>query len=233
MTRPGTLSTFGPLKQIDAGLLSVGYAEAGPANGPPVLLLHGWPYDIYSFVDVAPLLASAGYRVIVPLSTQGGRTRVKSRQTKLEDGRLVSEAFEGEADRDASDQITHQARQRAADQSALFLRSLSWFLPGRGGNHDEPDDDLRRPGLAASSVTGVALRARTSDVFRGAVWAMSRHSCSTSAMGRSPPLVLSGTARSFPSPPARSRGYLGISQRLHKYSGDGDYLSMVTKESAP
>jgi pimeloyl-ACP methyl ester carboxylesterase len=54
---------FSSLKQIDAGVLNVGYAEAGPVGGPPVILLHGWPYDIYSFVDVAPLLASAGYRV--------------------------------------------------------------------------------------------------------------------------------------------------------------------------
>jgi hypothetical protein len=60
----GNNTSFAPLKQIDAGVLSVGYAEAGPANGPPVILLHGWPYDIYSYVDVAPILASAGYRVI-------------------------------------------------------------------------------------------------------------------------------------------------------------------------
>jgi hypothetical protein len=53
----GTNNSFGPLKQIDAGVLNVGYAEAGPANGPVVILLHGWPYDIYSFVDVTPLLA--------------------------------------------------------------------------------------------------------------------------------------------------------------------------------
>src|SRR5580658_7931063 len=59
-------AAFRPLKQIEAGLLNVGYAEAGPTDGPAVLLLHGWPYDIYSFVDVTPLLASAGYRVIVP-----------------------------------------------------------------------------------------------------------------------------------------------------------------------
>ena len=52
-------TSFDPLKQIDAGLLNVGYAEAGPANGPAVIILHGWPYDIYSYVDVAPLLASA------------------------------------------------------------------------------------------------------------------------------------------------------------------------------
>src|SRR5271156_2161477 len=64
--KPGTNTSFGSLKQIDAGLLSVGYAEAGPATGPAVVLLHGWPYDIYSFVDVTPLLAAKGYRVIVP-----------------------------------------------------------------------------------------------------------------------------------------------------------------------
>ena len=57
---------FAPLKQVDAGVLNIGYAEDGPSNGPVALLLHGWPYDIYSFVEVAPLLASAGYRVIVP-----------------------------------------------------------------------------------------------------------------------------------------------------------------------
>jgi pimeloyl-ACP methyl ester carboxylesterase len=74
-TRPGTHTSFGALKQIDAGLLNVGYAEAGPADGPVVILLHGWPYDIHSFVDVAPLLASAGYRVIVPHLRGHGTTR--------------------------------------------------------------------------------------------------------------------------------------------------------------
>src|SRR5476651_277982 len=64
--RPGTNTSFGALKQIDAGVLSVGYAEVGPADGPVVILLHGWPYDIQSYVDVAPLLASVGYRAIVP-----------------------------------------------------------------------------------------------------------------------------------------------------------------------
>jgi 2-methylaconitate cis-trans-isomerase PrpF len=59
-------TSFGPIKQIDAGLLNVGYFEAGPAHGTAVILLHGWPYDVYSYVDVAPLLASAGYHVIVP-----------------------------------------------------------------------------------------------------------------------------------------------------------------------
>jgi pimeloyl-ACP methyl ester carboxylesterase len=64
--RPGTNTSFAALKQIDAGVLNVGYVEAGPANGPAVILLHGWPYDIHSFVDVAPALAQAGYHVIVP-----------------------------------------------------------------------------------------------------------------------------------------------------------------------
>jgi pimeloyl-ACP methyl ester carboxylesterase len=77
----GTKSSFGPLKQVDAGLLNVGYAEAGPVGGPPVILLHGWPYDIYSFVDVAPLLASAGYRVIVPYLRGNGTTRFLSTKT--------------------------------------------------------------------------------------------------------------------------------------------------------
>ena len=79
--KPGTNTSFPPLKQLDAGLLSVGYAEAGPANGPVVILLHGWPYDIYSFVDVAPLLASAGYRVIVPYVRGYGTTRFLSSGT--------------------------------------------------------------------------------------------------------------------------------------------------------
>jgi pimeloyl-ACP methyl ester carboxylesterase len=79
--KPGTNTSFGPLKQIDAGLLNVGYAEAGPADGRPVVLLHGWPYDIYSFVDVAPLLASAGYRVIIPYLRGYGTTRFLASDT--------------------------------------------------------------------------------------------------------------------------------------------------------
>ena len=79
--KPGTHTSFAPLKQIDAGVLNVGYAEAGPANGPVVVLLHGWPYDIYSFVDVAPVLAEAGYRVIVPYLRGYGTTRFLSSET--------------------------------------------------------------------------------------------------------------------------------------------------------
>jgi pimeloyl-ACP methyl ester carboxylesterase len=79
--RPGTNTSFASLKQIDAGLLNVGYAESGPANGRPVILLQGWPYDIYSYVDVAPLLASAGYRVIIPYLRGYGTTRFLSSET--------------------------------------------------------------------------------------------------------------------------------------------------------
>jgi pimeloyl-ACP methyl ester carboxylesterase len=79
--KPATSNSFAPLKQIDAGLLNVGYAEAGPANGPAVILLHGWPYDIYSFVDVAPILASAGYHVIVPYLRGYGTTSFLSSAT--------------------------------------------------------------------------------------------------------------------------------------------------------
>jgi pimeloyl-ACP methyl ester carboxylesterase len=79
--KPGTHTSFGPLKQIDAGVLNVGYAEAGPATGAAVILLHGWPYDIHSFVDVAPVLAQAGYRVIVPYLRGYGSTRFLSGDT--------------------------------------------------------------------------------------------------------------------------------------------------------
>jgi pimeloyl-ACP methyl ester carboxylesterase len=78
---PETRSSFGNLKQVDAGLLSVGYAEAGPDDGPAVILLHGWPYDINSYAQVTPLLAAAGYRVIVPWLRGYGTTRFLSGAT--------------------------------------------------------------------------------------------------------------------------------------------------------
>ena len=79
--KASTNTSFKSLKQIKAGPLNVGYAEDGPADGPPVLLLHGWPYDINSFVDVAPLLASKGYRVVVPYLRGYGTTRFLSNAT--------------------------------------------------------------------------------------------------------------------------------------------------------
>jgi pimeloyl-ACP methyl ester carboxylesterase len=76
-----TNTSFASLRQVDAGVLNVGYAEGGPKNGPPVILLHGWPYDIHSYVDVLPLLASAGHRVIVPHLRGYGSTRFLSGDT--------------------------------------------------------------------------------------------------------------------------------------------------------
>ena len=80
-TTPERKMSFSSLKQIDAGVLNVGYAEDGPAVGPAVILLHGWPYDIHTYVDVAPLLAAAGYRVIVPYLRGYGTTRFRSGDT--------------------------------------------------------------------------------------------------------------------------------------------------------
>lgn len=77
----GTHTSFASLKQVDAGPLNIGYAEAGPPDGAPVVLLHGWPYDIHSYVDVAPILASHGYRVIVPYLRGYGSTRFLSSDT--------------------------------------------------------------------------------------------------------------------------------------------------------
>jgi pimeloyl-ACP methyl ester carboxylesterase len=77
-TGPQGKASFRSLQQIDAGVLNVGYAEDGPADGPAIILLHGWPYDIYTYADVAPLLAAAGYRVIVPYLRGYGTTRFRS-----------------------------------------------------------------------------------------------------------------------------------------------------------
>ena len=79
--KPGTNTPFGALKQIDAGVLNVGYAEAGPADGPAVILLHGWPYDIHSYAEVAPLLATKGYRVVIPFLRGYGTTHFLSNET--------------------------------------------------------------------------------------------------------------------------------------------------------
>jgi pimeloyl-ACP methyl ester carboxylesterase len=78
---PGPPAAFGPLRQIEAGVLDVGYAEAGPRGGPAVVLLHGWPYDIHSFVEVTARLASAGYRVVVPFLRGSGTTRFLAEDT--------------------------------------------------------------------------------------------------------------------------------------------------------
>ncbi|MCG2667853.1 alpha/beta fold hydrolase [Bradyrhizobium sp. GCM10023182] len=88
-----TSASFDTIKQINAGVLNVGYAEAGPATGPVAILLHGWPYDIHSFVDVAPILAQAGYRVIIPYLRGYGSTNFLSSETPRngEPGALASD----------------------------------------------------------------------------------------------------------------------------------------------
>lgn len=80
-TKGAAVAAFGPIRQINAGTLNVGYAEAGPHHGPVVILLHGWPYDIHSFAEVTPLLVAAGYRVIVPYLRGYGSTRFLSADT--------------------------------------------------------------------------------------------------------------------------------------------------------
>ena len=97
---PGGRPSWGLLKQVDAGVLNVGYAEIGPASGRAVILLHGWPYDIHSFVDVAPALASRGYRVLVPYVRGYGSTRFISTAT-VRNGQPSAVAFDTIAFMDA------------------------------------------------------------------------------------------------------------------------------------
>jgi pimeloyl-ACP methyl ester carboxylesterase len=78
---PPRASSFPSLKQIDAGVLNIGYVDAGPSDGPVVILLHGWPYDIHSYIDVVPVLTARGYRVIVPHLRGYGTTRFLSDAT--------------------------------------------------------------------------------------------------------------------------------------------------------
>lgn len=94
------LTTFGPIKQIDAGDLNVGYVDLGPANGPVVMLFHGWPYDIHSFTEVAPLLVARGYRVVIPHLRGYGTTVIRSAQT-ARNGQPAALATDGVALMDA------------------------------------------------------------------------------------------------------------------------------------
>jgi pimeloyl-ACP methyl ester carboxylesterase len=116
--------SFGPLRQVDAGLLNVGYVEAGPAGGPAVLLLHGWPYDIWSYVDVAPRLAASGYRVIVPYLRGYGTTRFLSDET-MRNGQQAALALDAIALLDALE--TDEAIVAGFDwgaRSAVILAAL-------------------------------------------------------------------------------------------------------------
>ena len=113
------------------GCSNVGYVDAGPADGPAVLLLHGWPYDIHSYVDVAPLLAAAGYRVIVPYLRGYGTTRFLSDET-LRNGQQAALAVDAIA-------LDGRARDRAARSS-----------PASTGER-EPPTSSRRSGPSAAT----------------------------------------------------------------------------------
>jgi len=86
-------TSFGPVKQIEAGVLDVGYVEAGPADGPAVVLLHGWPYDVHGFAEVTPILAAAGFRVVVPYLRGYGSTRFLAEGT-LRNGQQAALALD-------------------------------------------------------------------------------------------------------------------------------------------
>ncbi len=136
----GTNTSFPIMKQIEAGVLNIGYAEAGPADGPVVILLHGWPYDIHSYVDVAPLLASAGYRVIVPYVRGCGSTRF-----------LASSAFRnGQQAAVAVDTI---AMMDALKIDRAILAGYDWGAQDGGHNRGTP----------AGALQGLGFRERLSD----------------------------------------------------------------------
>ena len=162
-----TSTPFGALKQVDAGLLSVGYAEAGPADGPAVLLLHGWPYDIHSFAEVTPVLASAGYRVIVPFVRGYGTTRFLSDGT-VRNGQQAAVAVDVIALMDALG--IQRAILAGFDWGGTVGRhrrgAVAGPLPGPGLGQRVPDRQPgRRRGAAAAGrrahlVVSVLLRHR-------------------------------------------------------------------------
>src|SRR5215207_2501312 len=123
-----TVAAFGSPKQIDAGMLNVGYAEIGAADAPAVVLLHGWPYDIFSYAEVAPLLAAAGFRVIVPYLRGYGTTTFHSTQA-LRNGQQAAFAV------DAIDLLDALGIERAIfggfDWGARTANILAALWPGR------------------------------------------------------------------------------------------------------
>jgi pimeloyl-ACP methyl ester carboxylesterase len=120
--------SLGPIKQIDAGVLNVGYAESGPSDGPAVLLLHGWPYDIHSYAGVAPILASEGYRVIVPFLRGYGSTRFLSDET-VRNGEQAAFAIDATALMDALD--IEQATVAGFDWGARTAAVVAALWPER------------------------------------------------------------------------------------------------------
>jgi pimeloyl-ACP methyl ester carboxylesterase len=155
--RPGTNTSFGALKQVDAGVLNVGYAEAGPAGGPAVILLHGWPYDIHSFADVTPALASGGYRVIVPFVRGYGTTRFLSGDTPR-NGQQAALAADVIAHMDALgiDKAILAGFDWGA-RSANVIAALARALQGPGLRERVPDRQPGRQRGAAATAGRVSL----------------------------------------------------------------------------
>jgi pimeloyl-ACP methyl ester carboxylesterase len=127
-----TGTSFGPLAQIEAGVLNVGYAEAGAADGPAVLLLHGWPYDIHSYAEVAPLLAAEGYRSIIPYLRGYGTTRFRSDET-FRNGQQAVLAVDAMALMDALE--IDQAIVAGFDWGARTANVLAALWPDRCRGH--------------------------------------------------------------------------------------------------
>jgi pimeloyl-ACP methyl ester carboxylesterase len=125
---PARLASFAPIRQVDAGVLSVGFAEAGPATGPPVILLHGWPYDIHTYVDVVPILAARGYRVIVPHLRGYGSTRFLSTST-VRNGQQAALALDVIALMDAL--AIESATVAGCDWGARTANIVAALWPGR------------------------------------------------------------------------------------------------------
>jgi len=181
----GTHTSFGALKQINAGVLNVGYAEAGPANGPVVLLLHGWPYDIYSFVDVAPLLAGAGYRVIIPYLRGYGTTTFLSKDTPRngQQAALAADMIDllDALKIDKAVIAGYDGGRRREDIGPAFGRVLGGFVVGAGGYHrggQKPTQARwpRRAGLAGGyrffspPGGGVFANKKTRHDFAKLIW---------------------------------------------------------------
>jgi pimeloyl-ACP methyl ester carboxylesterase len=132
-----TATWFAPLRRVEAGVLDVEYAEAGPAGGRAVLLLHGWPYDIHTYVDIAPLLAARGYRAIVPHVWGYGVTRFLSNDAPRRGYLIGNQAV---------------ARVPLAPSAELQWWYQYYFATDRGGR------DTRNIAGSSRSLSGVSLR---------------------------------------------------------------------------
>ena len=130
--RSSSGTSFGPVKQVEAGVLNVGYVDSGPSDGPAVVLLHGWPYDIHSYAEVTPILASEGYRAIVPYLRGFGTTRFLSEETPR-NGEQAALAFDATALMDVLE--IDQAVIAGFDWGARTANIVAALLPDRCRGH--------------------------------------------------------------------------------------------------